>query len=189
MLDLQRNRLVCASPRTWNTKPISRNTRLDTSGHTRKKIIKQRQWRQQREKKIHRIAKMRGKKTQITNNTMIYSAPGSLSQQLRSCELFTRLFNSINIQFSFSNFKLAARLAEQDIKKCKKNVWHSPLPFSRCCDYIVVCAWKLHADQSRWNIFLVLFFHYFVIQFSWDWFLLERRFTRITDCSITRLSI
>lgn len=143
-----------------------------------------------REKKIHRIAKMRGKKNiQITNNTMIYSAPGSLSQQLRSCELFARLFNSINIQFSFSNFKLAARLAEQDIKKCKKNVWHSPLPFSRCCDYIVVCAWKLHADQSRWNIFLVLFFHYFVIHFSWDWFLLERRFTRITDCSITRLSI
>lgn len=34
MLDLQRNRLVCASPRTRNSKPISRNTRLDTSGHT-----------------------------------------------------------------------------------------------------------------------------------------------------------
>lgn len=185
MLDLQRNRLVCASPRTWNTKPISRNTRLDTSGHTRKKIIKQRQWRQQREKKIHRIAKMRGKK--ISKSQIILWYIRRLDRFLNNCvHVNFSLDYSIQLIFNFRfpilNWLLGWR--NKTLKNARKmsDILLCPFP-------VVVCAWKLHADESRWNIFLVLFFHYFVIHFSWDWFLLERRFTRITDCSITRLSI
>lgn len=81
---------MCASPRTWNTKPISRNTRLDTSGHGKKYNQATSVATTTREKKIHRIAKIRGKKSiQITNNTTWY---------IRRLDCF--LNNCVHVNFS-----------------------------------------------------------------------------------------
>lgn len=122
--DLQRNRLVCASPRTRNAKPQSPkkyeiryvwvsewtvNTHIATVATTRKK----KDW-----------FKINSNNFDMQKQPLydIFGAPTlcALTAYCVACELFARLFNSINIQFSFSNFRTGCK---------EKSVWHSPLPF------------------------------------------------------------
>lgn len=158
---------MCAGPRTWNTKPISRNTRLDTSGHTII-IIEQRQWRRQQQQQQpqhtqkNQIAQFESSKKSTQNQILWYIR--RLIRFLNNCvHVNFSLDYSIQLIFNFRFPILNWLLAWNHRKKWQKPcLTFSFALFSRCCCY---CALVKAAHGSAFETYFGIIFPLFCYPF------------------------